>query len=87
MSIQIEAISSHSSKLLKLEQQMTELLALRRAYVCSMLNAVGQRVPDGAFIQLRICPPRSGQVGYRARQKRVTDDLSALPKGHGQLGW
>jgi hypothetical protein len=38
-----------------------------------MLNAVGQRVPDGAFIQLRICPPRSGQVGTEPRQKRVTD--------------
>jgi hypothetical protein len=34
-----------------------------------MLNAVGQRVPDGAFVQLRICPPRGGQVGYRASPK------------------
>jgi hypothetical protein len=45
MSIQIEAIRSHSSKLLKLEQQMTELLALRRA-VC-LLNAKRSR-PKGS---------------------------------------
>ena len=50
MSVQIEAISSHFSKLLKLEQQMTELVALRRAVCLLMLNAVGQRVPDAAFI-------------------------------------
>jgi hypothetical protein len=45
MSVQIEAISSHFSKLLKLEQQMTELVALRRA-VC-LLNAKRSR-PKGS---------------------------------------
>jgi hypothetical protein len=45
MSDSIEAISSHCSKLLKLEQQMRELIALRRA-VC-LLNAKHSR-PKGS---------------------------------------
>ena len=45
MSIQIEGTRSYSSKLLKLEQQMKELLALRRA-LC-LLNAARNR-PSGS---------------------------------------
>ena len=45
MSIQIEVIRSHFSRLLKLEEQMTELLALRRA-LC-LLNAKRSR-PKGS---------------------------------------
>jgi len=57
MSLSIGDISSHASKLLD------------APFVCSMLNGDSQRVPDGAFIEVRICPPRSGQVAYRASPK------------------
>jgi hypothetical protein len=45
MSLSIGDISSHASKLLELEQQMRELIALRRA-VC-LLNAK-RRQPKGS---------------------------------------
>jgi hypothetical protein len=65
MSVQIEAISSHSGKLLMLEQQMTELLALRRT-LC-LLNAARYR-PKGSrrLYRLRLGPPLRRDRGSAA---------------------
>ena len=67
MSVQIEAISRQCIELLKLEQQMTELLALRRT-LC-LLNAARDEPKGSRRLYRASARSTRWHIRYRARPK------------------